>query len=98
MGLRPHRGDFLEPEADAPRLPGPIPRPEARLAYVAITRARHHLDIGGLAWFKRHHPQGFNTGRQQEAGGRHTGTPPPPLTSLLSREGSSPQRRTPGTV
>jgi hypothetical protein len=23
---------------------------EARLAYVAVTRARHHLDIGGLAW------------------------------------------------
>jgi superfamily I DNA/RNA helicase len=28
----------------------PIDPDEARLAYVAVTRARHHLDLGGLAW------------------------------------------------
>lgn len=38
-------------------LPGPIDDGEARLAYVAVTRARHRLDIGGLAWID-HHPDG----------------------------------------
>ncbi|WP_406396507.1 UvrD-helicase domain-containing protein [Streptomyces sp. NBC_00887] len=48
--------DFTErePEPDANGKPGRIPRNEARLAYVAITRARHQLDIGGLAWFDAH--------------------------------------------
>ncbi|WP_308432189.1 ATP-binding domain-containing protein [Streptomyces cinnamoneus] len=46
--------DFAEPEPDALGRPGPIPVGEARLAYVAITRARHHLDVGGLGWFKSH--------------------------------------------
>ncbi|OII64377.1 DNA helicase [Streptomyces sp. CC53] len=30
---------------------------EARLAYVAVTRARRHLDLGGLGWIN-HHPDG----------------------------------------
>ena len=30
--------------------PAPVDEAEARLAYVAITRARHHLDLGGLSW------------------------------------------------
>jgi hypothetical protein len=38
-------------------LPVPIARAEACLAYVAVTRARHRLDLGGLAWI-RDHPQG----------------------------------------
>ncbi|TDF44484.1 ATP-dependent helicase [Streptomyces sp. WAC05374] len=42
----------------------PILRPlnvdEARLAYVAVTRARHHLDLGGLAWINSH-PNGTPT-------------------------------------
>ena len=38
-------------------VPGPIDDAEARLAYVAITRARHHLDRGSLAWID-HHPDG----------------------------------------
>jgi hypothetical protein len=35
-------------------VPGPIDAAEARLAYVAITRARHHLDRGSLAWIDNH--------------------------------------------
>ncbi|WP_253669713.1 UvrD-helicase domain-containing protein [Streptoalloteichus tenebrarius] len=41
-------------------LPGPINPGEARLAYVAVTRAQHRLDLGGLSWIHRHpdgHPQ-----------------------------------------
>src|SRR5690606_32503442 len=37
--------------------PGPIDLGEARLSYVAVTRARQNLDLGGLSWI-RHHPQG----------------------------------------
>ncbi|SFF77250.1 AAA domain-containing protein [Actinacidiphila alni] len=32
----------------------PVGPAEARLAYVAVTRARHHLDPSGLAWFDDH--------------------------------------------
>ncbi|MER8072980.1 UvrD-helicase domain-containing protein [Streptomyces sp. NPDC094034] len=39
-------------------IPGPIDDAEARLAYVAVTRARHRLDIGGLSWIN-HHPDGL---------------------------------------
>ncbi|MEU9501099.1 UvrD-helicase domain-containing protein [Streptomyces sp. NPDC048196] len=35
-------------------LPGPIDVDEARLAYVAVTRARSQLDIGGLSWINGH--------------------------------------------
>ncbi|MFE9769571.1 UvrD-helicase domain-containing protein [Streptomyces sp. NPDC005808] len=35
-------------------VPGPIDDGEARLAYVAVTRTRHHLDIGGLSWIENH--------------------------------------------
>ncbi|MFI1707662.1 UvrD-helicase domain-containing protein [Streptomyces griseoruber] len=38
-------------------VPGPIDDSEARLAYVAVTRARHRLDIGGLSWI-HDHPDG----------------------------------------
>ncbi|WP_392872732.1 UvrD-helicase domain-containing protein [Streptomyces sp. LN499] len=38
-------------------VPGPIDEAEARLAYVAVTRARHCLDLGGLSWI-HHHPAG----------------------------------------
>ncbi|WP_328978491.1 UvrD-helicase domain-containing protein [Streptomyces canus] len=36
-------------------IPGPVNEAEARLAYVAVTRARRHLDPAGLAWI-HHHP------------------------------------------
>ncbi|MHB6903998.1 UvrD-helicase domain-containing protein [Streptomyces sp. DB-54] len=52
--------DFTPPEDSEEHdetgrlLPGPIDDGEARLAYVAVTRARHHLDLGGLAWIEDH--------------------------------------------
>ncbi|WP_405973274.1 UvrD-helicase domain-containing protein [Streptomyces sp. NBC_00988] len=36
-------------------VPGPVNKSEARLAYVAVTRARRHLDPAGLDWI-HHHP------------------------------------------
>ncbi|MET9878886.1 UvrD-helicase domain-containing protein [Actinacidiphila glaucinigra] len=35
-------------------LPGPIDDADARLAYVAVTRARQRLDLGGLTWINDH--------------------------------------------
>ena len=57
-------GDFHPPKDTDQRddngnlVPGRVDDAEARLAYVAITRARHHLDRGGLAWID-HHPDGL---------------------------------------
>lgn len=39
-------------------VPGPVDGAEARLAYVAVTRAQHHLDRGGLTWIDDH-PDGI---------------------------------------
>ncbi|MGH3773799.1 MAG: UvrD-helicase domain-containing protein [Pseudonocardiaceae bacterium] len=67
--------DFTEPEdpenvdAAGEPLPGEIDEAEARLAYVAVTRARHRLDIGGLSWINQH-PDGNPLGRRQ-----HRSTP-----------------------
>lgn len=52
-------GDFEPSPSDERNLEGvPIPRPigpeEARLAYVAVTRARDRLDLGGLSWIETH--------------------------------------------
>ncbi|MBD0671647.1 DNA helicase [Streptomyces sp. CBMA156] len=52
--------DFTAPEDqeecddDGFPLPGPIDDAEARLAYVAVTRARDLLDLGGLSWINQH--------------------------------------------
>ncbi|MDQ1033095.1 superfamily I DNA/RNA helicase [Streptomyces umbrinus] len=52
--------DFTPPKDsdqrdDAGRaLPGPIDDAEARLAYVAVTRTRRRLDMGGLSWIDEH--------------------------------------------
>ncbi|MER6145199.1 UvrD-helicase domain-containing protein [Streptomyces sparsogenes] len=35
-------------------IPEQIGDTDARLAYVAVTRARHHLDLGGLSWINNH--------------------------------------------
>ncbi|GGT71928.1 hypothetical protein GCM10010207_82520 [Streptomyces atratus] len=39
--------DSDEHDGKGQPLPGPIDEGEARLAYVAVTRARHRLDVGG---------------------------------------------------
>ncbi|MBB4920990.1 UvrD-helicase domain-containing protein [Streptosporangium saharense] len=46
--------DFREPKVDEDGRPGRVPAGEARLAYVAVTRAQKHLDRGGLAWIDQH--------------------------------------------
>ena len=42
--------DFRQPAAGEDGKPGRVPRGEAMLAYVAVTRAKKTLDRGGLAW------------------------------------------------
>ncbi len=46
--------DAGDPDAQARPVPGPIDDAEARLAYVAVTRARGCLDLGELAWIHDH--------------------------------------------
>jgi superfamily I DNA/RNA helicase len=46
--------DLDERDEDGVPVPGPVDVDEARLAYVAVTRARSLLDIGGLAWINGH--------------------------------------------
>ncbi|MET7944142.1 UvrD-helicase domain-containing protein [Streptomyces sp. NPDC005302] len=41
-------------QTDPPTRPEPIDDAEARLAYVAITRTRQRLDLGGLSWIHEH--------------------------------------------
>lgn len=43
-------------------VPGPVDDGEARLAYVAVTRTRRCLDLGGLSWIDRH-PDGRREAR-----------------------------------
>ncbi|MCI4078838.1 UvrD-helicase domain-containing protein [Streptomyces sp. MMS21 TC-5] len=54
--FRPPKDDE-EPDAQGRPVPGAIDGAEARLAYVAVTRARGCLDLGGLAWV-HDHPNG----------------------------------------
>jgi superfamily I DNA/RNA helicase len=42
--------DFSEPRRSHNGQPAQVPRADAMLAYVAVTRARHTLDPQGLAW------------------------------------------------
>ncbi len=52
--------DFSEPadpeavDLAGNALPGKIEPEEARLAYVAVTRAQNQLDLGGLSWINQH--------------------------------------------
>jgi len=47
-------GDFREPLDKETGEPLPIPRADAMLAYVSVTRAMEILDTGGLAWVHDH--------------------------------------------
>jgi hypothetical protein len=46
--------DTGEHDPEGRPVPGPIDDAEARLAYVAVTRTRSRLDLGGLAWIEQH--------------------------------------------
>ncbi|AZQ40161.1 DNA helicase [Streptomyces cyaneochromogenes] len=46
--------DTDQHDAQGQPIPEPISDTDARLAYVAVTRARHHLDLGGLSWINTH--------------------------------------------
>jgi superfamily I DNA/RNA helicase len=52
-------------------VPGPIDDGEARLAYVAVTRTRHRLDIGGLSWIDDHPAGTLPPSGSPRAGGGH---------------------------
>ncbi|MFH9712880.1 UvrD-helicase domain-containing protein [Streptomyces luteogriseus] len=60
--------DFARPQDNTPDeqtgpalAPDPIDDAEARLAYVAVTRTRQRLDLGGLSWI-HDHPDGTPPG------------------------------------
>ncbi|MET9792796.1 MULTISPECIES: UvrD-helicase domain-containing protein [Streptomyces] len=46
--------DTDQQDAEGRLIPEPVSDTDARLAYVAVTRARHHLDLGGLSWIDSH--------------------------------------------
>lgn len=48
------RPDSDDIDATGCPVPGAIDEAEARLAYVAVTRVRRHLDPSGLAWVSQH--------------------------------------------
>ncbi|MEW2400282.1 UvrD-helicase domain-containing protein [Streptomyces sp. NPDC046862] len=49
-------------DQDPPTPPDPVDDAEARLAYVAVTRTRRRLDLGGLSWI-HDHPDGTPPGQ-----------------------------------
>lgn len=55
--LRPSQGHTPDEQTGLPPTLDPIDDAEARLAYVAVTRTRQRLDLGGLSWI-HDHPDG----------------------------------------
>ncbi|MFM9458144.1 UvrD-helicase domain-containing protein [Streptomyces europaeiscabiei] len=60
----PKDSDQLDDTGHA--MPGPIDDGEARLAYVAVTRTRRRLDIGGLSWIENHPAPSLSPSPQAE--------------------------------
>ncbi len=46
--------DTDQHDAQGNPIPEPVSDTDAHLAYVAVTRGRHHLDLGGLSWIDTH--------------------------------------------
>ena len=46
--------DTDQQDTEGQPVPGPIDDADARLAYVAVTRTRSRLDLGGLSWINDH--------------------------------------------
>ncbi|MFH8620153.1 UvrD-helicase domain-containing protein [Streptomyces sp. NPDC017979] len=84
--------DFREPisrerDLEGNALPGELDLEDARLAYVAVTRARRHLDIGGLSWIENH-PDGNPANQPPRT--EHPAPPERPPSSPWDRLGPSP--------
>ncbi len=56
----PHQNMSAPPDHPAHLEPVTIDDAEARLAYVAVTRTRHRLDLGGLSWIDQQDDRGQN--------------------------------------
>jgi ATP-dependent exoDNAse (exonuclease V) beta subunit len=50
----PRPKDTDQHDAQGQPIREPVSDTDARLAYVAVTRTRHHLDLGGLSWINTH--------------------------------------------
>ncbi|WP_445529496.1 UvrD-helicase domain-containing protein [Streptomyces cyslabdanicus] len=74
--------DTDQHDAQGRPIPEPVSDTDARLAYVAVTRARHHLDLGGLSWINTHPPlqraraEARTTGSVMTCAGLTPGSPP----------------------
>ncbi|MEU8892975.1 UvrD-helicase domain-containing protein [Streptomyces sp. NPDC048442] len=75
-----------EKDDDGNPLPPRLNIDESRLAYVAVTRARQHLDLGGLSWINNH-PGGRPSSPAPLPG---PALPSPPHDSPWSRLGPTP--------
>ncbi|MFD5720930.1 UvrD-helicase domain-containing protein [Streptomyces sp. NPDC127036] len=55
--------DTDQHDAQGRPIPGSVSDTDARLAYVAVTRARRQLDLGGLSWIDKHPTNSTGTRR-----------------------------------
>ena len=61
--------DSDQQDAEGRPIPEPVNDTDARLAYVAITRARNGLDLGGLSWIDDHRARQPTTNELVHVGG-----------------------------
>ncbi|WP_329394071.1 AAA family ATPase [Streptomyces lydicus] len=90
--------DLDERDEDGAPVPGPIDLDEARLAYVAVTRARSLLDIGGLSWINTHpagDPRPTEAKPREPAQGKH-GEHSAPTQTRRSERGENTLQKSPG--